>query len=173
MQNESAKEFVNINEGSHLPAVNLLAHYYPDRPGSDANIQWDASIAASLPLFEGFTLVSKDRQAESAQRQAQLNLDLQRRQAASAIRTAYKTLSGDIAQIKALDRGFKLAYKAYQHLEEDYKNGLDTNEDVLIALTASWVAKQSLDAETFNARNDFEQLATLAGQRLDLYKPQD
>jgi outer membrane protein len=170
MQEKAAEEFVGVNRGSHLPSVDLLAHWYPvERPASLAPIDWDAGISATLPLFEGFTLVSKDRQAESLQRTAQLNLDLQRRQAASALRTAWHTLDGDLAQLKADDQAFTLSYKAYTHLEQDYKQGLDTNQDVLIAMTASWVAKQALETMSFTARSDYEQLQTIAGNRLSLY----
>jgi outer membrane protein len=178
MQNEAAKELVQVAHGAHWPSVNFLANWYPagnpyredSYNGSGTSVVWDAGISATLPLFEGFTLISKDRQASSVQRQTQLNLDLQRRQDASTLRSAWRTLDGDIKQVKAYDLAYKLSYKAYQHLEEDYKNGLDTNEDVLIAMTASWVAKQSLETAKFAARNDYEQLKTLAGQRLDLYQ---
>jgi outer membrane protein len=171
VQNEAAKEFVKVNEGAHLPSVDLLGHWYPiQRAGTNAPIDWDASISASLPLFEGFSLVAKDKQAESMQRQAEQNLYLARRQAVSALRTAWHTLSGDLAQIKADDQAYSLSTKAYTHLEADYKHGLDTNQDVLIAMTASWVAKQALETAGFTARNDYEQLQTLAGNRLDLFK---
>ena len=54
-----------------------------------------------------------------------------------------------------------------------YANGLDTIQDVMIDLTAAWVAKQSLETARFNARDDYEQLQTLAGNRLDRYPQQD
>jgi len=178
MQNEAAKELVQVAHGAHWPSVNFLANWYPagnpnhedSYNGSGTAVVWDAGISATLPLFEGFTLVSKDRQASSVQRQTQLNLELQRRQDASTLRSAWRTLDGDIKQVKAYDRAYKLSYKAYVHLEDDYKNGLDTNEDVLIAMTASWVEKQSLETAKFAARNDYEQLQTLAGRRLNLYQ---
>jgi outer membrane protein TolC len=180
-QNEAAKELVQVAHGAHWPSVNFLADWYPAAnanrndsiDNSNANVDWDAGIAATMPLFEGFTLVSKDRQASSVQRQAQLNLDLQRRQDASTLRSAWNTMAGDIDQVRAYDRGYKLSYKAYRDLDQDYRNGLDTNEDVLIAMTASWVAKQSLETAKFTARNDYEQLQTLAGNRLDLYQGQN
>jgi len=168
MKNEAAKEFVRINKGAHLPSVDLLGHWYLDRPGSNSNIQWDAAISATLPLFEGFSLVSKDRQAESLQRQTQLDLERQRRQATSDIRSAWRTLSGDLSQIRAFDSAYRLADRAYVHLEQDYKNGLDTNQDVLIALKSSRDAQRSLETVRFAARNDYEQLETIAGRRLYL-----
>jgi outer membrane protein len=177
MQNEAAKELVNVSEGGHWPSVNFLANWYPaakatrddSLDNSNPPAEWDAGITATMPLFEGFTLISKDKQAKSVQRQTQLNLELQRRQDASNLRSAWSTLAGDIAQVKAYDLGYTLSYKAYIHLDQDYRNGLDTNEDVLIAMTASWVAKQSLETAKFTARNDYEQLQTLAGRRLELY----
>lgn len=170
MQEKAAQELVKINKGAHLPSVDFLGHWYPaPRPGIESNITWDAGISASLPLFQGFALMSKDRQAESMRRQSQLNVALLRRQAASSIRQAWSTLTGDLSQIRSYDLAYGLSTKAYRDLEKDYRHGLDTNQDVLIAMTASWVAKQSLDAQRFSACNDFEQLQTIAGRRLDLY----
>jgi len=168
-KNEAAKELVAVNHGAHLPSIDLLGHWYASpRTGTDSPISWDGSIMATLPLFEGFTLVSRDRSAESQQRQAELELSRQRRMAESAVRTAWRTLNGDLAQITAFDRGFTLANKAYESLKRDYEHGLDTNQDVLLALTSSRDAQRSLEAAKFAARNDNEQLQALAGRRMDL-----
>jgi len=170
MRNEAAKEFVFINKGAHLPSVDLLGHWYFVQPGTQNPIYWDAAISLSLPLFQGFTLASKDREAASLQRQAEKDLERQQRQVASDIRAAWRTLQGDLAQGAAYERGFELSDKAYESLKQDFKNGLATNQDVLLALTSSRDAQRSLEAARFAARNDFEQLQALAGLRLDLCK---
>jgi outer membrane protein len=175
MKEKAAEEFVSVNHGAHLPQVDLVGQWYPvARPGSvTPPVDWDASIVATLPLFQGFSLVSKDKQAESMQRQANVELARQRRQAASDIRNAWNTLSGDLAQIQAYDLGFKLADKAYQSLRRDFARGLDTNQDVLLALTQARDAQRSLEAARFAARDAYEQLQTLAGHRLDLFPERD
>jgi outer membrane protein len=170
MRDEAAKEFVAVNKGAHLPSVDLLGHWYFVQPGTQNPIYWDASISLTLPLFQGFALVSKDREAESLQRQTQKDLERQRRKVASDIRTAWRSLQGDLAQVTAYERGFDLSDKAYESLKKDFKNGLSTNQDVLLALTSSRDAQRSLEAARFAARNDFEQLQALAGLRLDLCK---
>lgn len=167
---EAAKENLAVNQGAHLPQVGLLAHWYVDRPGSDAQINWDAAVSATLPLFEGFSLVAKDRQAKSQVRQAELDLERQRRQNQTDIRTYWRNLDGDLAQVLALDKGARLADKAYLSLKSDYEKGLCTNQDVLLALTSSRDAQRALENAKFAARNDSEQLAVAAGLRLDRFQ---
>ncbi len=182
-QDRVAAELVRIAHGSHWPVVDLIAHYYPNsvlnqsysiqRGGISSTINWDATVSATLPLFEGGALLSKDRQAASVKRQADLNLELTRRQALSNLRTAHATLAGDLDQIRAYSQAYRDAAKAYRSIDGDYRNGLDTIQDVMLDLNAAWAAKQELETAEFTARDDYEQLQVLAGNRLDLYPDPD
>jgi outer membrane protein len=165
---EAAKQQVAIIKGGNLPSADIVGNWYFTRPGVTDNVNWDLSFVATLPIFQGFTVPSQTRQAESQVKQAQLDLQRQQRQVDNDIHTGYVTVAGDLAQIAALQQAYDLSDKSYEALKHDYTLGLSTNLDVLQALLTSRDAQRSLEHLRNAARNDEERLESSAGLRLNL-----
>lgn len=160
-----ARESVNISQGQHLPNVDLGANYYFQRPsGSAQDVDWDAQIAVTLPLFMGGVVTAQTRQAKSQVRQAELSLEQQTRLAGQAIRNAYNNLRYDLSQAAALDDAYQIAEKSYKAESRDYKNGLVTNLELLQSLTAYQDTQRALSRALFAAKNDFAKLQSLAAK---------
>jgi outer membrane protein len=160
-----AQENVKIAWGQHLPTADLSANYYPERPaGSNQNVQWDAEIALSLPLFMGGSIAAQTRQAESQVRQAELALRQQSRMAEADMRTAFQDLGYDLSQARALDDAYQITSKNYEAEVDDYENGLVTNLDVLQALTSYQDTLRALDKARYAAKTDFARLQSLGAK---------
>ena len=164
----AAEKGLEIAKGGHWPTADLLGNWYLARPGSLKEVDWDLGVVATLPLFQGFTVPSKTREAESQLHQAELDLQRQQRQVSDDVRSAHAQLSGDLAQVAALELAYDLSEKSYQSLKRDYNLGLSTNLDVLQALTSSRDAQRSLERARQATRNDLERLEAAAGRRLNL-----
>ncbi|HXC63994.1 MAG TPA: TolC family protein, partial [bacterium] len=111
---EAAKEGVNIASGQSLPQVSAGADYYSYRYKPDTDTNWDAYLAVTMPIFTGGVIRSQVRSAESAQRQAEAQLEQARRLDVENLRSAYVKLRYDLSQEKALVDAADLSAKNYK-----------------------------------------------------------
>lgn len=153
---------IDIATGAFLPAADVGANYYLQRPtGTLKDSHWDAQMAITIPLFSGSTNFSKVTEAQSQVRQAQLAKDRLQRLAEQNIRTTYQQYLYDVTQITAYQKAAQLAEKNYQAVAQDYNLGLDTNIDVLQALVTYQEAQRSLNRAQAAAKTDWCRLTAL------------
>lgn len=115
---------------------------------------WQAMLTAQWPIFEGgtrvFNSIAGFSQYESI-RQQLLSL-------IASVRYEIKTRVRDYAAAERTLQSLKESYtKASQSLKaqrQDYKNGLETNVDVIQAMTDAETAKQSLDTAVIEEIKD-------------------
>lgn len=166
---DAAREAVTIASNAHLPDLDLSGAYYLDHAGPQPTTVWDAEISLTLPIFSGFTLVSRTREAESLARQSENALSQVRRLGVRDVTSAYHVLRSDLDQLAALRTAADLAERNYRAILRDYNLGLETNLDVLQALQTHQDSLRALDRVLLAAKADLEVLETAAGRRLNLY----
>jgi outer membrane protein len=170
---KAAKEGVGIASGQHLPQVVAGADYYPYRYKPDTAMNWDAYLAVTMPIFTGGVINSQTREAESAQRQAQDQLEQARRMDLESLRSAYVKLQYDLSQERALVDAADLSGKNYKAETRNFERGLVTNLDVLQAMVTFVNTLQAADATHYAALGDYQGLLAQTGQAPGLPEPSD
>ncbi|HTB34201.1 MAG TPA: TolC family protein, partial [bacterium] len=160
----AAKEGVTIESGQHLPQVSVGADYYPYRYAPDTDINWDAYLNVTMPIFMGGIINSQTRAAESAQRQAEEQMEQTRRMDLENLRSAYVKLHYDLSQEQALVDAADLAGKNYKAETRNFERGLVTNLDVLQAMVTFVTTLQAADATHYAALGDYQSLQAQTGR---------
>lgn len=145
---ERASSEVYAAWGGHLPTVYIEGAYYlyykryssGSQSGSASSSTRDhnyyAGLGVELPLFSGGVTVARVREAESAKRQARLNLSLQRRQARREILDAYRDLQSSGEQLEAFRKAYVAARENYQAVAGEYRLNLVTILDLLTSMSS-------------------------------------
>jgi outer membrane protein len=165
-QIDATRANITIAKSGHWPTLDFYGNYYLNRQqGSTVNnVDWDAEVALTLPIFTGGITVSKVSEAESQVRQSELALRRIVRAAQQDIRDAYKTLQSDLAQVIALQDAVALSEKNYQAELKDYNYGLVTNLDVLAAMSSYQDSARALDKLKFSVLADYQHLEAVTAQ---------
>jgi outer membrane protein len=137
--------------GQHLPSLGVQGNYYLEKEGSSPSPEWNVLLVASLPIFEGGSIVAQERLAASKKRQAEMAYSLIRRQALQDIRQAYQSLTSSLSQVEAYGKALDAAQKNYAAVEKDRKLALNTNLDVLQALTSLQNAQNNYNQARYQA----------------------
>lgn len=162
-EQEAAELSVTLQRRAHWPVLGLDANYYLKRVGFQKDIHWDASLTGSLPLYAGGATVARTRAAQSRKRAADAVLSLAQARADSEVRSAHQDLGSALRRAEALDKAAALAEKNARAQQEDYKNGLVTNLEVLGALAALQEARLKLDRARLDAALALARLEVAAG----------
>jgi outer membrane protein len=165
---EAQAEGIPIARGGHLPSLDLLGNYYIERPGALSNVNWDVSLAVSLPIFQGGAIQSQVRQAESVAHQFELAYSQAKRTAEQEIRTFYDAWIGDQRSGAKLDETASLSKLNYEAQLKDYRNGLVTNLDVLQAITTYQDAQRLLDRARLTLKLDAVKLQAASALRPEI-----
>jgi outer membrane protein len=161
----ASQESVRVARGAHLPSIDLNGNYYLDRPGYLKDINWDVTLALTVPIYAGGALQSKVREAASQRTQAELSVSQVRRLAEQEIRSLYQTVLLDRAQLHAFDQATSAARRSFEAQSREYRLGLVTNLDVLQALTAYLENQRALDRSRFTLKLDYQRLLAASAQR--------
>ena len=162
---ESSERGVSIARGGHLPSLDLGANYYFLRPGYLSNVKWDASLALTLPIFQGGIISSQVTIAASDLKTKELALSKARRMAAEQIDNFYSQATGDLAQIEKQKRAIAIYGRNYEAEMKDYRYGLVNNLEVLLALNTFQESKRTLDRLLYQFKTDYLKLETAAAKR--------
>jgi outer membrane protein len=161
----AAQESIEIAKGARLPSVDLTGNYYLKRTGSLEDVDWDVSIALTVPLYTGGAIQSQVRSAASQRTQAELSLSQVRRLADQEVRASYRSVEYDRLQIEALTAATELSRKNYEAQTHDYRLGLVTNLEVLQALTVMQQNQRALDRARYASKLDYVRLEAAAARR--------
>jgi len=161
---EAAEKAIDIAWGAHLPSIDLSGNYYFKRFGFFDQIPWDVGVALTLPILNGGVISSRVAEASSQKMQAELNRIQTKRAAEQEIRSLHATFEADLNQLKAFLDARNLNEKNFKQLNQEYRNGLVNNLEVLQGLTAFEESKRNLDRATYQAKIDFLKLEIAAGK---------
>jgi len=103
---EAQQDEVRVAKGAWSPTITAYGNYYFKRNTTLDPIAWDATIAGSVPIFQGGSQLAAVRQAKSQLSQAQYTFELGLRQARSDIHTAYVALRAVVAGAAAAERAY-------------------------------------------------------------------
>ena len=159
----AAHERVTVARASHFPTVDFNANYYLTRTGILADSKWDLGVQITFPLFQGGETQARVNEANERQKQRELELNQNLRNAVREVRTLYQELSSLIAQHKALKKALSLQEGNYRVQSKDYRFGLATSLDVLQALNAFQETKRLLDRTRYEAMAAYASLRAATG----------
>ena len=131
------KESLRMAKAQGLPSFSIVGNYGEENPSRYVfgdpkwGDYWNISAMISIPVFEGFLISAKTRQAKSALHQAELaELDLKER-INLELQQAFLSLKDSLELIKSQKENVKQAEEGLRLVEIGYKNGVNTQLEVL------------------------------------------
>ena len=155
---QASQDNINVQKANHIPSLSLTANRYLERVGVQQNVNWDATVVLTVPIFAGGVTQSKVRQAYSQSHQAELALSLSKRTAEQEIRQYYDSVRSDLRLLELNTQNVKVNEANYKEEERYLRLGLVPYLNVITALTNYIQAKRTLDQNKFSLRNDFAHL---------------
>ena len=132
------QEEIRIQRAGHLPTLDLTASYtnQDQNFGGIAQIEReDGSIGLELniPIYQGGLTRSRTREARERFQEAQALVEAARRSAERQVREAWRGVTTDISQVRALDQALQSSRTALRAQEAGLEVGTRTTVDVLNA----------------------------------------
>jgi outer membrane protein len=164
---EIARRDITRNRASHLPTVDFIA--------SEARMQGLAyapymtitstsyGVQFNLPLFAGFAINSKVREAISLEDKARADLDTAVRTAALSARTAYLGVQSGLSQVRALEAAEISSNSALESNRLGYEVGVRINIDVLNAQQQLYSTRRDLAKARYDTMVNGLKLKAVAG----------
>jgi outer membrane protein len=149
LRTKAAEYSTDVARAGHMPTLNFVANGYWTKDVGDKDLDWDYGLGLTIPIFEGGAVQGRVRAAKSIETEAELNYRRLKRSAEADIERAHSSLSSATQQILALDNALIASEKNYRSETHDYSLGLNTNLDVLTALTTLQETRRSLDRTRF------------------------
>ncbi|GAA4023995.1 TolC family outer membrane protein [Actimicrobium antarcticum] len=146
-----ARREIGRNRAGHLPTVDLVAsHGYSNQSSPSFNTPGGTGTSNSvgvqwqIPLYAGFAITSKVREAISLEDKARSDLDIARRSAAQAARQFYLGVNSGLAQVRAYEAAEISSQSAVESNRLGYQVGVRINIDVLNAQQQLFSTRQLL-----------------------------
>lgn len=156
--------------GLHAPSLSFQGQYYLQDDGASPTADWNLQLVASLPIFDGGYSFEAENAAGSKKRQAELQYTLTRRQALEDIREAYQSLTSSLLQVDEYSKALDAAHKEYDAVEHDRRLALNTELDVLNALTSLSTAQNNYNQAKYQALTNWIWLGEATGELPKLQK---
>ncbi len=165
---ESAKRDISRNRAGHYPTLDLVAssshnntNGFTSASGTNNNkaigVQW------SVPIFNGFAVTSRVREAIALEDKARNDLEANRRTAALQVRQSYLGVNSGLAQVKALEAAEVSSQSALDSNKLGYQVGVRINIDVLNAQRQLFSTRTDLARARYNTIMNGLRLKAAAG----------
>ncbi len=167
---EIAQREITKNRAGHLPTVDLVAsRSHTNQTGStftstggisDNNtvgVQWN------IPLFSGFAVNSRVREAIALEDKARSDLENARRVAAQNARQAFLGVNAGLAQVRALEAAEVSSQSALESNRLGYQVGVRINIDVLNAQQQLYSTRRDLAKARYDTIMNGLRLKAAAG----------
>jgi outer membrane protein len=165
-----AEHEIKKNRAGHYPSVDLVAsrgHNYQgfttSSPTGSTSDQTAVGVQVLIPLFSGFAVNSRVRQALALEDQARSDLENVRRTAALGARQAFLGVNAGLAQVRALEAAEVSSRSALESNRLGYEVGVRINIDVLNAQQQLYSTRQSLAKARYDTIMNGLQLKAAAG----------
>ena len=160
----AAKEKVRVVDSEFLPDVEIGANYYTQRTGFDKGVDWDVTLAASVPIFEGTDVLGRSKEANLLADQSWQTFHLTKRRAPYAIEDAYATLTTSMSVRNTLRKAYTTAKFNYHLQRRDYLRRLVNNLDVLAAIQTLDDTERSYIHALYEAKRQYWNLRVAVGR---------
>jgi outer membrane protein len=146
---EIAKRTIQLNRAGHYPTVDLVASSgrsssVAGASGSGVSKSNSIGIQWSVPIFAGFAVDSRVKEAIALEEKARNDLEANRRTAALGARQAYAGVTSGLAQVKAYEAAEISSQSALDSNKLGYQVGVRINIDVLNAQQQLYTTRQNL-----------------------------
>jgi outer membrane protein len=133
-----AQRDISRNRAGHYPTVDLVAtsrhtNVSGQAYSSSRNTSNAIGIQYSVPIFSGFAVTSRVREAIALEDKARNDLEANRRQAALVARQSFLGVNSGMAQVKALEAAEVSNNSSLESNKLGYQVGVRINIDVLNA----------------------------------------
>ncbi len=161
---------VKRNRGAHLPTLDAFATHGQTGASatSESSIGRDTTqtvigLQLALPIFQGFGLLSRDREAAALSLKAREDVENARRTAILTARQVFLSVINGIAQVAALEQALISSQSALDSNKLGYEVGVRINIDVLNAQQQLFSTRRDLALARYNTINNHLRLKAAAG----------
>jgi len=148
---EIAQRTIKMNRAGHYPTVDLLLQRQHQNQGGDNVVlqpgvqnQNSVGVQWSIPIFSGFAVDSKVREAVALKEKAEQDLENAKRTAAQGARQAYLGVASGLAQVTAYEAAEVSSQTSLDSNLLGYQVGIRINIDVLNAQQQLYTTRQTL-----------------------------
>lgn len=163
---EIAQRDIAKNRAGHYPTVDLVAsrnHTNVNTSSSVAGNTNTIGVQWNIPLFAGFAVTSKVREAIALEDKARNDLETARRAAAQGARQSYLGVTSGLAQVKALEAAEVSSLSALDANKLGYQVGVRINIDVLNAQQQLFSTRKDLAQARYDTIVNGLRLKSAAG----------
>jgi len=129
-----ADKMVDVAKAGHQPTFDFNANAYFLRTGIVEDSRWDVGVNLSVPIFQGGSVVARTREAVERKRESTLVFERLKREAHRDVRILWQNNQMVEKIIQDLKSTNERARATYEENKKDYRYGLVTSLDVLLAL---------------------------------------
>lgn len=171
---EIARRDISRNRAGHYPTLDLVASRSHTRQPSSAmsgaiattnsnaiGVQWN------IPLFAGFAITSKVREAIALEDKSRNDLESVRRNAMQSVRQSYLGVNSGLAQVKALEAAEISSQSALDANKLGYQVGVRVNIDILNAQQQLFSTRRDLSKARYDTIINGLKLKSAAGTLTD------
>ena len=173
-QSEAAAEVARRDarraSAAHMPTLDIVGSYQQstDTGAINSSVGRDINTAQigvqlAVPLYQGGSLSSKEREAAALALKARDDLENSRRQAALSARQTYLAVINGIAQVAALEQALVSSQSALDSNRLGYEVGVRINIDVLNAQQQLFSTRRDLAVARYNTITNQLRLKAAAG----------
>jgi outer membrane protein len=149
---EIAKRQIRLNRAGHYPTLDFIAARNYSNSAATISPTGGLSISntnsfgvqLAIPIFSGFAVDSKVREAVALEDKARFDAEAARRSAAQGARQAYLGMTSGLAQVKALEAAEVSSQSSLDSNKLAYQVGVRINIDVLNAQQQLYSTRQTL-----------------------------
>ncbi len=157
-----AKSDLIVAQSGFWPTVSLDGNYYTKRVGNSSDVDWDVTLRAEIPIFEGGENIGLFKEAKAVRNQAQLTYQQTRRMAVLEIRNAVTRWESSLRRFEAVKKALAAAERNYELQQEDYRLNLVNNLDVLEALEETETMRRDfINIKSETKRDHWDLIITL------------
>lgn len=168
---EIAKQDVERAKAGHYPTLDLVA-IYSDQKGVGGTITGrgidltskEIGVQLNLPLFQGFAVQSRVREALATQEKVLQDLNNTRRNSVLQVSQQYLNVTNGIAQVKALKQAVVSSQSQLDSTKLGQEVGVRTEVDVLNAQQLFYSARRDLAQARYNLLMSRLRLEAEAGE---------
>ena len=129
-----ADKMVDVAKAGHQPTLDFNANAYFLRTGIVEDSRWDVGVNLSVPIFQGGSVVAQTREATERKRESTLMLERLKREAQRDVKILWQNAQMVEKILEDLRSATERARATYEENKKDYRYGLVTSLDVLLAL---------------------------------------
>ncbi|MDB5841145.1 MAG: TolC family outer membrane protein [Herminiimonas sp.] len=167
---EIAQREIRKNRAGHYPTVDLVASRSRNdqngstlSSGSSVSTSNNLGVQWNIPIFSGFAVTSRVREAIALEEKARADLENARRTAAQNARQAFLGVNNGLAQVRALEAAEVSSQSALESNRLGYQVGVRINIDVLNAQQQLFVTRRDLARSRYDTLLNGLRLKAAAG----------